>query len=244
MISNSGKDENNKLNYGAAGDQNGREWAIIPWYNRPWSCVIRHSDIKVREMIAELSEKAAKNDNIGYDQSQRHTYFDELKKVGFDPSKIKTKCEADCSAGVIANTKAAGHILNIESLKKLRASYTGDMVRGYKEAGFIILRDRDLLDSDSKLLRGDILLYEGHHTAVNLTDGKSAPKTYARTGWIKDQVGWWYAFGYSKGQFHKNNAVRINNKLYFFDTEGYCVHPQILTNDKGELIKITGERVM
>lgn len=112
MISNSGHDENGKYSGGRAGDQTGKEWAIIGWYNRPWKCVIRHPDAEVREKIASLSEKAAKNDNIGYDQGQRVSYWNELAKAKYNPAAIKTKCEADCSSGVMANVKAAGYLLN------------------------------------------------------------------------------------------------------------------------------------
>ena len=68
LISNSGHDENGKYSGGKAGDQTGTEWALIPWYNRPWKCVLRHPDAKVRAKLAELGIKAAKNDLVGYDQ--------------------------------------------------------------------------------------------------------------------------------------------------------------------------------
>lgn len=46
---------------------------------------------------------------------------------------------------------------------------------------------------------------------------------YEHIGWNKDNTGWWYATDYVKGSYHKNNVVRIDNKLYMFDTEGYLV---------------------
>ncbi|MFR1307661.1 MAG: phage tail tip lysozyme [Gallintestinimicrobium sp.] len=74
LISNSGHDENGKYSGGKAGDQTGTEWALIPWYNRPWKCVLRHPDAKVRAKLAELGIKAAKNDLVGYDQDREaHT---------------------------------------------------------------------------------------------------------------------------------------------------------------------------
>ncbi|MCI8410379.1 MAG: SH3 domain-containing protein, partial [Lachnospiraceae bacterium] len=124
MISNSGHDENGKYSGGAAGDQTEKEWAIIGWYNRPWKCVIRHPDSNVRKTIASLSEKAAKNDNIGYDQGQRVSYWNELAKVKYNPSAIKTKCEADCSAGVMANVKATGYLLDNAKLKAVSITST------------------------------------------------------------------------------------------------------------------------
>lgn len=170
MISNSGKDENGNTHGGKAGDQGG-EWTIRSWYNRPWNCILRHPDAKVRAKIAELGEKAANNNKIGYDQWQRNTYWEQLKKAGYDPSKITTACEADCSAGVIANVKAVGHLLNIDKLKKLDATYTGNMRTGFKKAGFSVLTASKYLTSDKYLLRGDILLNDKYHTATNLTNG-------------------------------------------------------------------------
>lgn len=181
MISNSGSDENKKYHGGVAGDQTGREWAIIEWYNRPWNCVIRHPNYRVREMIASLSEKAAKNDKIGYDQYQRDTYWQQLVKANYDPSKINVACESDCSAGVIANTKATGYLLGIAELKNISATYTGNMRTGFKLAGFEILTDSKYLTSPDYLLRGDILLNDKSHTATNLTNGKYAASSNSST---------------------------------------------------------------
>ena len=75
---------------------------------------------------------------------------------------------------------------------------------------------------------------------------KSHVKTwdYENLGWNWDGKGWWYATGHSRGEYHKNNAVRIGGKLYFFDTEGYCVYPNnIQCNKKGYMEYINGERV-
>lgn len=176
MISNSGKDENRKYHGGKAGDQGG-EWNIINWYNRPWNCVLRHPDEKVRKKLAELSRKSALNDKVGYDQYQRNTYWTQLQKVGYDPAKITVSCEADCSAGVIANTKAVGHLLGISELKNLNATYTGNMRKGFKDAGFTVLTASKYLTSDKYLLEGDILLNDNAHTAVNLDKGAYATST-------------------------------------------------------------------
>ena len=61
MISNCGHDENNRYSGGKAGDQTGTEWRVINWYNRPWKCVLRHPDAKVRKMIASMAKAAAVN---------------------------------------------------------------------------------------------------------------------------------------------------------------------------------------
>lgn len=174
LISNSGHDENGKYSGGKAGDQTGTEWALIPWYSRPWKCVLRHPDAKVRAKLAELGIKAAKNDLIGYDQNQRGTYWEHLKASNYDPSQITIACEADCSAGVIANIKAAGHLLGIDALKNINATYTGNLRAGAKAAGFQVLTESKYLTGPDYLLAGDILLNDSHHTATNVQDGAKA----------------------------------------------------------------------
>ena len=175
-ISNSGHDENGRYSGGAAGDQTGGEWQIQDWYNRPWNCVLRHPDPKVRKLIAELAVEAANNDRIGYDQGYgvRDTFWQQLKKSGYHPKKIRVNCETDCSAGTIAITKAVGYLLGINSLKNLAASYTGDMRQGYKVAGFYVLTSSKYLASSEYLLAGDIILNDGHHVAVNITNGSKS----------------------------------------------------------------------
>ena len=174
LISNSGHDENGKYSGGKAGDQTGTEWALIPWYNRPWKCVLRHPNAKVRAKLAELGIKAAKNDLIGYDQNQRGTYWQHLKASNYDPSQITIACEADCSAGVIANIKAAGYLLGIDALKNISATYTGNLRAGAKAAGFQVLTESKYLTGPDYLLAGDILLNDSHHTATNVQDGSKA----------------------------------------------------------------------
>ena len=173
-ISNSGSDENGNYKGGAAGDNTGREWQIRDWYNRPWNCVLRHPDPEVRACIADLATKAANNNKIGYDQYQRDTYWKELQKAGYDPSKITTACESDCSAGVIANIKAAGYILGKPELQNITCTYTGNMRAGLKAAGFACLTDSKYLTSSAYLVAGDVLLNDKHHTATAVTNGISS----------------------------------------------------------------------
>lgn len=173
-ISNSGGDERGKATGGKAGDQTGNEWCIRSWYNRPWDCVLRYPDIEVAKILAELSIEAANNNLVGYDQNERYTYWDHLKASNYRPSQITIACQSDCSAGVIANTKAVGYLMNIAALKNINATYTGNMKQGFKNAGFKVLTDKKYLNGYDYLLPGDILLNEVHHTAVNLGYGKNA----------------------------------------------------------------------
>lgn len=192
MISNSGHDENGRYSGGRAGDQGG-EWAVINWYNRPWNCILRYPNSAVGEKIAELARQAANNDLIGYDQNERYTFWEHLVASGYYPSKITVACEADCSAGVIAITRAAGHLLGIDALKTIHqsvvsggktiqgATYTGNMRDRYRAAGFQVLTDSKYLTSDAYLLPGDILLNDSHHTAINLDKGSKITSTSTET---------------------------------------------------------------
>ena len=174
-ISNCGINENGKTTGGKAGDQTGKEYAVISWYSRPWKCVLRFPDPKVGEEIARISEAAAKNDNIGYCQTHRRTYHDALKAANWNPAVIKKAVEADCSASTIANVIAAGHKCGIAALKQLNPDgYTGNMRAAFKKAGFTVLTESKYLSTSDYLLPGDILLNDGAHTAVNLTAGAKA----------------------------------------------------------------------
>lgn len=172
MISNCGHDERNKYTGGKAGDQTGEEWKITEWYDRPWNCVLRYPDAKIREMIADKAEKAAKNDYVGYDMWQRYTYFEALEKVNWDPSKISEPCEADCSAGITANVRAIGFELGIKKLQNIpETTYTEDMRANFTKAGFEVLTGQKYTKSQDLLMRGDILLNDKKHVTTNLTNG-------------------------------------------------------------------------
>lgn len=229
MISNCGHDEHGRYSGGQAGDQTGQEWAIIPWYSRPWNVVLRYPNTEVRELIAQLATEAAENDLIGYDQNQRTSFWTQLTRSGFRPANIKYPCEADCSAGVAAIVKAAGNLLGIEKLKKISEDmYTGNEREVLKAAGFSILTGLKYLNSDKYLLRGDILLLERHHTAINITDGaRSGEEDHGYTeGWIKssDEKHWMYR--YKSGQYAtewKTLESKTGKHWYYFDESGYML---------------------
>lgn len=177
-ISNCGSDERGKATGGKAGDNNKKEWRIRNWYSSPWSIVLRYPDSKVRAMFADMAEAAAKNDNVGYDQWQRLTFWNQLQKVDYKPENIKTKCESDCSAGVAAIVKATGIRLGIAALKNISESLTTrNMKKALIAAGFEALTASKYLTSDKYLLEGDILLNEGQHTCINLSVGSLANNT-------------------------------------------------------------------
>lgn len=174
-ISNCGHDENNKYKGGKAGDQTGTEYYLRTWYNRPWSCVLRYPDASVRDRIAILAIDAALNNKIGYDQGQRTTFWTQLKSAGYDPSAITVKCEADCTSSTAAIVKAVGFIMDIPALQRVSINTSSRNMRAnFRNAGFVVLTDKKYLTSGDYLVPGDILLYEDHHAAINVTRGSMA----------------------------------------------------------------------
>lgn len=176
-IANCGHDERGQFNSGKAGDQSGDEFYVRTWYKYPygngWDGVLRYEkNPEVGKLLAILGIEASLNDHIGYDNWQRWTYETQLKAVGDDPSKVKVDCETDCSASIIAHTRAVGRMLNIPELANITATYTGNMRDIYIKAGFTWLTDAKYKTSPDYLLPGDLLLNIQYHTATNLTVGK------------------------------------------------------------------------
>lgn len=178
MISNCGHDENGKYSGGKPGDQTGGEWTIRSFYKRPWNFVARYPDEKIRNEIASDAEKAAKNDNIGYSQSDRLSFWNALVASKYKVDKITKKCNADCSSGVAAIVKGIGCKNNIPALKtdvseRMTTFNSREMLR---KAGFQILVAAKYLNSDNYLLPGDILVNDNHHMAINLSTGSKVEK--------------------------------------------------------------------
>lgn len=164
-------DENRGIVNGQAGDQTKGEVCITDWYSRPWTFVLRAKDHRMREKIADAMTQICTNDNIGYDQKQRNGIIIEGEKVNWDFSKISTPIECDCSSAVSACLIAAG-IFKATVFEYGNACTTSTLRKALAKTGqFFELVDTKYLKSSDYLVKGDILLYEGHHVAVNLENG-------------------------------------------------------------------------
>lgn len=229
MIANSGHDERGKYRGGKAGDQGG-EFAVIPWYSRPWSVVLRHPDQRIAKDIAYCARAAAENNLIGYDQGERSTFWTALCDTpNYDPAKINKACESDCTCGVAICVKAAGLRKGNVALGKLDPDYfySGNMKQGFQNLGFKVLTDSKYMTSDRYLLPGDILLLENHHAATNLDIGSMVRDEWKvdtvryTVGWNRDDKGWWYAL--TDLTYAKSSWKKINGCWYYFNNEGYAV---------------------
>lgn len=212
-IGSAGSDEHGKYTGGAAGDQTGGEVCLRDWYNRPWNVVLRPKSAYVAADMVRAMRAACVNDNVGYDQYQRTTLYTQAKAVGWDITKIAIPCETDCSALIAVCANAAG-------IRVSKDIYTGNMVRALKATGqFEVLMASKYLTSDQYLQAGDVLVYEGHHTAMALQYGAQA---YYRNGWNYDYNGWFYSPNGGRS-YHKDCWQTINGHRYYFNGDGYAV---------------------
>lgn len=168
-------DERGKGTGGQAGDQTGKEVCTREWYAKGWTVLLRPKNKDIAEKSAKACEKGCANANIGYDMNQRNTAHTQAKKVGYDLSKIKEKCETDCSAFMTLCALSAG-VTSLEYTSN--APTTSTMRRAFTVSGaYEALTDSKYLTSDKYLKRGDILVAEGHHTVMVLSDGSGAGST-------------------------------------------------------------------
>lgn len=169
MIGSARIDENGNAHGGQAGDQrNGFEVSTQEWYkhSKGWR-VFRCKDREKAEKIAKIMEWACDNDLIGYDQYQRNTLYNALKKHGFGGEPVLEKAaETDCSALVRVCLAFAGIDVPADF-------YTGGMAKQMLATGEIVeLTGSKYTETPDCLGRGDILVTKTKgHTVVVLTDG-------------------------------------------------------------------------
>ena len=227
-IAHASSDERGKYNSGKVGDQTGREVYIRTWYNRPWNKVVRPHSIAIADKIVKAAIDGCNNPNIGYDQFERTTLYTQAQKVGFDLSRITKPCETDCSAFVAVCVDAAG-------IKVSKDIYTGNMVRALSNTGqFKVLTASKYLKSDHYLRHGDILVYEGHHTAIVIEDGEHekpatpppAPQP-KKSGWYNEDGGWRFYLGntgdYVRSDWYQWTGKDGNRYWSFFLDNGFAV---------------------
>lgn len=178
MIWNSGHDENGRYSWGEPGDQTGGECCIRPWFSSPWDCVLRYPDQALAAEATELGRHAADNDLIGYCQSHRNTFYEQLAATGtWEPKDISTPCETDCCRSCTTIWQAVGERHGIDALKSLDpdpygdTTYTANARERYEAAGFQVLTGDFFTASDAHLLPGDCLLNTHVHMAMQLDVG-------------------------------------------------------------------------
>lgn len=221
-------DENGKIAGGKAGDQTGNEVCTRSWYAKGWNKVLRPKKATVAEKIAAAMEAAAANDKIGYDQNQRTTLYKQAQANGWNIAAIKTECECDCSSLVAVCVNAAGVSVS-------KDIYTGNEAAALKNTGeFDVLTEQKYLNSDTYLKRGDILLKEGSHTAVALSNGSGATATPATPA--TPATGDSYTV--KKGDTLSSIAKKYGTTYQKLASHNGIANPNII--NVGQIIKIPG----
>lgn len=160
---------------GKAGDQSGREVCTRNWYkhSKGW-VLLRCKDARMRAYIAEAMEKACANDDIGYDQLENQTLWNDIKGRGYVPGKTTQAVETDCARLVRVCCQYACE--QVGNGKTIPDFYTATEASTLKKTGlFDKLTASKYTAQDDYLLRGDILVTKTKgHTAVVLTSGSKA----------------------------------------------------------------------
>lgn len=165
--------EDGKARGGQAGDQTGKEVCTRNWYKNGWTVLLR-PDAQYADKMARACEAGCANAGIGYDMNQRNTLHTEAQKYDYNLSRVGT-CETDCSAFMTV-CAIAGGVKELEYTGNAPTTHT--MRKVFRSTGkFTMLTDKKYLDSDEYLLRGDILVKEGSHTVMVLSNGSKAVPT-------------------------------------------------------------------
>lgn len=154
--------EQGTINGGAKGDQTGQEVSTQPFYlhAKGW-IILRAKSASVAEKQAYAMRAMCANDCFGYGQHDRNTAWEALSAVDFDPAKVTTQCNIDCSLAVRACMRYAG----IETPAFNTTSEVGVvMATGH-------YRQIDFYDG-AELYVGDILVTKGKGHTVIVIEGK------------------------------------------------------------------------
>lgn len=153
------------------GDQGG-EYTVKEWYPF-YAYVLRYPDRNKANTIANIAVSAANNDAIGYCQPHRLTYYEQLSKCNYNPTAIKTNCEADCSSSTSAAVKTAGILTNDSNLSAIsEGEWTGSIIDAYTSHGFQLLSGAQYTSTPDNLIPGDVLLQPGSHVNIFVGDAQ------------------------------------------------------------------------
>lgn len=169
---------------GEPGNQTGNELRRQKWYahKKGWR-VFRARSVVVAQRIAAAMRAACDNAAIGYDQSTRNTLYTQASKVEYDPERVTTPCNTDCSALVRVCCAYAG-------IKTRDFNTATEAARLLATGKFDELTDSKYTDQAAYLCEGDILVTRTKgHTAVVLNNGNKAergdePTTPAAGGYV------------------------------------------------------------
>ena len=177
-IGNASISENGTIR-GKAGDQTGKEVCTRNWYkhSKGWyalECLVPGME----EYIAEAMEKACANPDIGYNQYENGTLWENVKAHGYDPSKTTKKVNTDCARLVRVCVQYACVKMGIDVI--IPDFYTATMANVLERTGmFRKLSDPKYTAQDLYLRRGwPMVTRTKGHAIVVLENGSKAKAAY------------------------------------------------------------------
>lgn len=217
MIVHASIDERGKIAGGAAGDQTGREVCTRNWYSKPWDTHLRYKDPEIARKAAEIGQKLANSNLVGYDQGGRNSLYAALKKNGFNVDayiKSGVKTEADCSSFVYACYAC----LIPEMRSDTNAPVTSTIPTIFKKYGFTVSTAKKYLENDKELMVGDILDKKSSHVVMAITAGANAPKPAPAYTTVHNGVDYSHVFDpvyYNNKYGDLNNAFKGDKAKLF-----------------------------
>jgi hypothetical protein len=187
-------DERGSARGGEAGDQKvymGKkgETNISDWYARSngrWDEIIRCKDESIAKKAADLIVKATNSHLIGYDQGERNTFFQALKKNNWNLDKYIAsgeKTETDCSAYVYAiycilipslrNGLEEGRVSGRGNSPACQTVWT--TFNRYGNGMFDRYDDYNMCNTNSHLKVGDLLNCREHHIVMIVSTEGTVP---------------------------------------------------------------------
>jgi hypothetical protein len=164
-------DENGTIAGGKEGDQTKKEICTRAWYDKDWDVCIECLDNEMAAKAARIMEQICKDDNYGYDQTQRWTGYHSIRKLG---RITGGKGEFDCATAVMSSYILAGLRLKkgmIETPEKFTI-YTGSLEKILIDTGMFRAHIEDAYVKTSKYAKpGTIYLKKGSHVVMALEDG-------------------------------------------------------------------------
>lgn len=177
LIGNASLSENGTVR-GKAGDQTGKEVTTRKWYrhSKGWyalECLVPGME----EYIAEAMEKACANPDIGYNQYENNTLWENVKPFGYDPSRTTKKVNTDCARLVRVCVQYACVKMGLDII--IPDFYTATMANVLVRTGlFRKLSDPKYTAQDLYLRRGwPMVTRTKGHAIVVLENGSKAGAT-------------------------------------------------------------------
>lgn len=177
LIGNASISENGTIR-GKAGDQTGREVTTRKWYRHSKGWVtLEFIDPIMAEYAAEAMEMACMNSDIGYNQYENGTLWENVKNSGWNPSKTTKKVNTDCARLVRVCVQYAVAKRGLAIV--VPDFYTATLANVLMKTGLFRKHTDSKYNSQDKYLkRGMIQVTKTKgHTIIILENGKLAGET-------------------------------------------------------------------